>query len=227
MVDSFMTGLDPDIAARLREIGHPRRYASRSYIFYEGDAASSVFVVESGLLRIDRTTRSGRVALLELASKGDLIGELAIIDSAPRSATLSTVTPTAVLQIERQAFRALISEIRELQTAIMEQLVLRIRALSSQFLETATLDATARVAARLLRIVAIEQGLGRLPEHLSGEVDLKMLINQEELGQWAGLAREGVVKGLGTLKSLDLIETGRMRVKITDLDRLRTMFPGS
>ena len=63
------------------------------------------------------------------------------------------------------------------------------------------MDAPARIAARLVRLVEIEQTLGRLDQDARGVVDLKLPISQEELGQWAGLGREGAVKGLRTLRS--------------------------
>lgn len=82
------------------------------------------------------------------------------------------------------------------------------------------LDAPHRIATRLLRLVEIEQALARCKVQPDGSADLRLPISQEELGQWSGLSREGAVKGLGTLRSIGLIETGRKRVHITSLARL-------
>jgi len=106
---------------------------------------------------------------------------------------------------------------------VTQRLAQRIRALSTQFLETSTMDAPARIAARLVRLVEIEQTLGRLDPDAGGAIDLKLMISQEELGQWAGLGREGAVKGLRTLRSIGLIETGRMWVRINDMQALKAL----
>ena len=220
MAATFLSGLDVQTAEKIREAGVSRTYSARSYIFYEGDPGNGVFVVESGLLRIDRTTPNGRIVLLDLAIKGALIGELQVIDGEPRSATLSTVTDCVVRYIPAAVFRTMLRDEPEVQTAVMHRLARRLRELSTQFLETSTMDAPSRVAARLMRLIEIETTLKGSQLDSVGSVDLKLPISQEELGQWAGLSREGAVKGLGTLRSVVLLETGRKRVRITNVAEL-------
>lgn len=222
MAGTFFSGLDQAVVDKIRQAAVPRTYSARSYIFYEGDPGTGVFVVESGLLRIDRTTPRGRIVLLDLALKGALIGELSVIDGERRSATLSTVTECSIRHLPAETFRTMVRDDPAIQSAVMRRLARRLRELSTQFLETSAMDAPARIAARLVRLVDIEQTLGRLELNGNGTIDLKLPISQEELGQWAGLSREGAVKGLSTLRSIGLIETGRKRVVINDLDELQS-----
>lgn len=63
-------------------------------------------------------------------------------------------------------------------------------------------------------LIELAEAPTRLP------IDLNLPITQEELGQWAGLSREGVGKGLSELRSTGVIETGRRRVRILDLATL-------
>ena len=53
-----------------------------------------------------------------------------------------------------------------------------------------------------------------------GVIDLRLPISQEELAQWAGLSREGAVRGLSELRSAGVLETARKRVIIHDLPAL-------
>ena len=214
-----MGGLEPHLIRKIRDAGVLRSYPARSYIFYEGDPATGVLVVDSGLIRIDRARRTGRVMLLDLIMPGGLVGELGVIDDEPRSATMSTVTEAKVYHVPADAFRALMAEDDEIQDAVIKRLTRRLRSLSTQLLES-TMDAPHRIAARLLALIDIEETLGRLVVEDNGMIDLRLPISQEELGQWAGLSREGAVKGLKTLRSINVIETGRKRVKIHDRDRL-------
>lgn len=216
-----MASLDLESTDLVLAASVERSYPAGSYLYHHGDAGTGICIVDSGLLRIDRSSRTGRVTLLDLAIRGDVIGELAVLTDSPRSASLSTVTPVVVRHIATRRFRELMADVPALHAAITTRLAHRLQDLSMQFLETATLDASGRIAARLLRLVQIEQMLGRLPSDVSGSVDLKLPISQEELAQWSGLTREGAVKGISTLRSVGLIETGRMRVLITDLDALR------
>lgn len=221
MRGTFFQTLDPIVAERLRAAAGRRTYPSRSFIFHEGEPGNGVFMVESGLLRVDRTTPSGRVVLLDLAIAGSLIGDLSTIDGELRSASLSTVTTCVVHHLTADTFRAMMRDDEAIRTAVMCRLARRIRSLSTQYLETAAMDAPARVAAGLVRLVDIDRGLGQLDDEPNGSIDLRLPISQEELGQWTGLSREGAVKGLGTLRAIGLIETGRMRVHIHDLEELR------
>lgn len=215
------------IADRVRAAGTRRSYPARSFIFHEADESSGVLLIESGLARIDRTAMSGKVVLLDLASTGRVVGELGVIDDQPRSATISTITDVVAHHVPAARFREMLASDNPLQGAVLSSVAQRLRVLSTQFVETAIMDAPARIAARLVALVAIQQALGDDPIRPDGSADLKLPISQEELGQWSGLSREGAVKGLGTLKSIGLIETGRKRVLINDVARLAAQADGS
>lgn len=221
-VDVMSRGLLPDLTPRVRDrflaAGIQRRYPARSYLFHEFDEASSVFLVERGLLRVDHTTRSGRRVLLDLASRGEFIGDLAAIDHQPRSATVSTVDEAQVICVTGSDFRALLRDEPSLSSAVLVRVIRRFRSLSNQLVEATSLSASARVAARLVRLIEITEA-GPTD---GAPFDLKLPITQEELGQWAGLSREGTVKGMGELRREGFIETGRRRVRVLDLEGLRS-----
>ena len=179
-----------------------------------------VYMVERGLLRVDRLTRTGKVVLIELLSSGRLGGELAVTDNAPRSATITAITDASVVQVGADSFRAMLAADNRLQAAVLARIVRRLRALTQQFVETSVMDAPGRIAGRLVRLVDIEKSLGRHEVDEAGSIHLRLPINQEELGQWSGLSREGAVKGLATLRSVGIIETGRKRVVIHRYDDL-------
>lgn len=214
-----MTGplddLPPAVRDRVAAAGTVRRFPPRSYLFHEHDEPAAVYLVRSGILRVDRTTESGRQILLDLTTAGEFIGELAVIDDERRSATVCTVTEAEVLSIPRREFRRLLETEPALSYAILGRVVRRLRALTSQLVEATALTASARVAARLVRLV-------ELAERTSDECpfELPLPITQEELGQWAGLSREGTVKGMAELRHAGMIDTGRRKVQVLDLRAL-------
>ncbi len=211
------------IAERVRSAGTPRTYPSGSIIFHEGADSTNVYVLDAGLARIEHATPSGRVVLFDLATAGRIFGELGVIDRQPRSATLATITETQVHHVAAGEFRRMLSTDNELQAALLRVVTRRLREQSSQFVETSIMDAPSRVAARLARLVEIEQSLGRSRANADGSIDLKLPISQEELGQWSGLSREGTGKGLSALRALNIIETGRKRVSIKDVEQLTAL----
>ena len=110
-------------AERIRAAGHRRTYPARSFIFHEGDDSGGVLLIDQGLARIDRTSPSGRIVLLDLASEGRVLGELGVIDDSPRSATISTITDTVTHHVPAATFRQMLSEDSELQGAVLRSVV--------------------------------------------------------------------------------------------------------
>lgn len=209
----FLDEVPERVANKARTLASLRTYPARSFLFHAGERSDSVLIAHRGLLRVDRTNHEGRRVLLDLAVPGDLVGELGVIDDAPRSANISTIGEATAYVLSAEMFRALMHDEPLFHTAVLQRVVRRLRALSMQLVQTSTLDAPARMATRIVRLVEIQSGA---ETDLGQPIDLKLPITQEELGEWAGLSREGAVKGIATLRSVGLIETGRKRIRVLD-----------
>jgi predicted signal transduction protein with EAL and GGDEF domain len=72
-------------------------------LFREGDAPTSAFLIESGRLRITAMVR-GQQALLGDVDAGALVGEVAVLDDSPRTATATALEPTVLTAIDRNQF---------------------------------------------------------------------------------------------------------------------------
>jgi len=203
------------VIADLLGSGVRRRVAPRSVVFTEGDEPTAVYLLESGLVRIDRTLRTGRCVLLTLTLPGQVFGELALIDGAPHAATATSVSDSRIVRIPASAFVAALEASPALVMAVLRRVTANLRTLTDQFVEATSYGASARVAARLVSL------LDMADPSSSGPVELRLPITQEDLAQWAGLSREGVVKGLSELRSASILETGRRRITILDPLALR------
>jgi len=98
-----------------------RRHAvAGEVIIREGEPGDTFFLVQSGAAEVSRRGRN--VARL---GPGDFFGEVALITSEPRSATVRATEPTALLTLSRDAFEAILSEQRSVGDQIRE--IVRIR----------------------------------------------------------------------------------------------------
>ena len=70
-------------------------------LFHEHDPGSSAYLIESGMIRIIVGHDDGAMTLADLGP-GDLVGEMAMIDDAPRSATAIAVEESVLLVIDRE-----------------------------------------------------------------------------------------------------------------------------
>lgn len=117
-------------------------------LFHEGDPAGPMYVLLSGALRI---TVEGQV--VELASAGALVGEIALIDERPRSASVVAVVKSRVVPVGKKEFDLLVRERPQFARHVMKIMADRLRRMNAAYtgLSSAQRDAAAllRRAARL------------------------------------------------------------------------------
>jgi len=94
-------------------------------LFREGDAGDVMFVLLEGTAAIMVGTR-----VVETAAPGALLGEMAIIDSSPRSATVVASTSCRLARIDLRRFHFLVQQTPFFATHVMKVLVERVRKLS-------------------------------------------------------------------------------------------------
>jgi len=79
--------------------------AAGETLFLKGDAARSMYVVETGTIEILMFGRP-----LDRIGPGSILGEMALIDADARSAAALTSEPCTLIGIDRNAFNALVTE---------------------------------------------------------------------------------------------------------------------
>ncbi len=100
----------------------PQYFEAGAKIFASGDAGDCMYVVESGAIEI---ATFGTV--LDTIGAGDILGEMALIDGAPRSASATAKEQTKVVAIDKQAFRKMTQSNPDFALDIMARLVDRLR----------------------------------------------------------------------------------------------------
>ncbi len=99
--------------------------AAGARIFAEGEIGDALYVVVKGGVRIER-----HGATIAELGPGECVGELALLDDAPRSATVVAVAPTELLRIGRDDFLDTLSLYPGVARAILEVLARRLRGMS-------------------------------------------------------------------------------------------------
>lgn len=101
-------------------LGHSenQQVAAGTYLFYEGDGAESMYVLEQGSVVIERRWKQSLVELGKLTA-GDCIGEMALIDLLPRSASARAEVDCSVIEITLKALHELYKQELEQYAIIM------------------------------------------------------------------------------------------------------------
>jgi signal transduction histidine kinase len=123
----------PGELKHLREAARILTFASDQLIFNQGDPGDGIYFVKEGLVEISTTVSTGESKTLSMIAAGDLFGEMAVLDSAPRSATATADQPTTVYFISRPELMKLLNRMPHLAAALMRELSRRLRTFNDQY----------------------------------------------------------------------------------------------
>ena len=105
-----------------RATSETRNFKAGEIIFGEGDAGVEFFVVKAGSVAIRRGNRT-----LDVLGEGEIFGEMALIDSEPRSATVVAESDCVVVPVGEKQFLFMTSEAPYFALSVMRVLVQRLR----------------------------------------------------------------------------------------------------
>ncbi|MDB4956410.1 MAG: hypothetical protein JWO36_3979 [Myxococcales bacterium] len=122
--------LDADDLEELAAIVEERRIDAGRDLFREGDVGDAVYLIVKGTVRVfvGGTDHRPEKTLSEQGA-GACIGEMAVLDAAPRSATVRAIERTRALRVPGEGFKRVMSERPEMSEAIVAELVRRMRGL--------------------------------------------------------------------------------------------------
>ncbi len=193
-----------------------RRFRRGDVVFHKEDPGQSLFIVESGSVRVYVPSPQGVDLTLAVIGPSDFFGDLSLLDGSPRSASASVLTDTVLLSLERSDFSRLITSRPEAAVAVLAVVARRLRETDQMASDLAFLDVGSRLAHKLLELAA-SHGVQR-PDG----VLLDLSLTQEDLANMIGVTRESVNRNLGLLRRLGLVATAGRRLVIRDLEGLRT-----
>jgi CRP-like cAMP-binding protein len=198
----------------LLESGHLHRWERGDLLMRAGDPADSAIVILSGVVKIHKNAEAAEV-VLALRGPSDLLGEISAVGDAPRSASVTALGPVEGVVISVSALRAFLADHPRSALALLDLALARLAVSDTRRMEFATSESLARVTSRL---VELAERFGAPRDN--GEVEVELPITQEELASWSASSRESTARALHTLRSLGLIETGRLSLVVRDLDGL-------
>ena len=118
--------LSPEDLKLIAEIAREEWYPRNTVIFREGEDGNMMFIIVEGQLQVLRDV-NGTEQVLAQRGPGDFVGEMAIIESAPRSATLAAQTDVRGLAIDGETFKGILRERPDVSFAVLRSVSRRLR----------------------------------------------------------------------------------------------------
>ncbi len=109
-----------------------RRYARNTTIVEEGLPGDYMYVIREGRVKVTKLSDEGREKILNFLDEGGFFGEMALLDRAPRIASVKTLKPVRLLALSRTDFLNALRTSPDLAMAVIQELVRRLREVDEQ-----------------------------------------------------------------------------------------------
>ena len=216
---SFVQQL-PDLErAALLDAGTPLRFEDDEILLVQGDIGDFMYVLTSGLVKVIVAAESGAATTLAICSRGDLMGEFALLDNKPRTATARAAGPVTALKVGSSAFMAIAGRSPVVQMTVTRYVLEKLRASTER-------RAAERVWEAKERLAQVLYDLGR--KHADPDPDgmIRIPITQSELGELAGVAVSTAERVLKDLRKQGIVSTRYREITIRDMTYLDSIrFP--
>lgn len=196
-------GLDTNFIEQIAAHAVRQQFPKDSILVYEGEQPDALFIIVSGKAKVFVSDEDGRELTLYTLGAGDFFGELALIDGAPRSATVSTTEKSIMLKITGSDFERYLYERPEVTLNMIRELSRRVRGVNEHVRDLALLDVYGRVARTILRL-AKETDTGLVTDP----------ITQQDIANMVGASREMVSRVLTNLRNDNYISISEKRIHI-------------
>ena len=208
----FFQGLPKTVVEKAITHLVTRTHAANQVILLENDWGTSVYFLLSGWVKIRTYNLDGKEVTLNILGQGELFGEMAALDEAPRSTDVIALTPTLTGNMPAQDFVQLI-QTEPLAGIRLSQLMARRLRQVNRRLRLRESDSTSRVADTL---IFLAEGQG-IQDQTGTQIPN---LPHRELSSFSGLARETVTRVLTKLEKKGLILRNQHTLSILDLQAL-------
>ena len=189
-------------------------YSRGETIFRENDPSDRFLVVLDGLVKITKTTPSGRDVILHVLAAGDPIGAVAVYGEVPYPGSAVAIDDVACAQIETAELFRLLEKHPSLVRGLLKSLTRRLVELTSRLTELSGGHVEERLARVLLKLASdrgsVENGGTWIPLHLS----------RQELADLTGTTIETCIRIMSRWAKSGIVETRSDGFLLQDLEAL-------
>ena len=208
--------IDDDSLGKIESRCTAKIYRAGQTIIEEGDTAQFVYCLTAGRARAVTYAQSGKDVIYRDIPAGELFGEFAAIDGAPRSSNVEAVEDSTIVSMTPEVFWWVLEEHPDVMRAVMQNLSRQLRSLTSRVFEFSALAVKSRIQVEILRM-AMDQANGE------NQVSIKSPPTHAELASRLSTHREAVTRELNALARAGMLKIRRGELVVTDLQRLKDL----
>ncbi len=167
----LFSGLDDYAVERLLAMSEELTLKPGDYLMHEGEIGDSMYIVSEGKFQVRKKTGDAEVVLAE-RGPSEVIGEMAVVDQAPRSASVMALTNARVMRIDQEMFMALLDWSPSSARAILKTFGQRLRSTNATLQQREKMASLGTLAAGIAHelnnpAAAVKRGASQLREDLT------------------------------------------------------------
>ncbi|ABE38681.1 transcriptional regulator, Crp/Fnr family [Rhodopseudomonas palustris BisB5] len=210
----LFAGLTADELDAILQQARSIRVPKNANVFEQGEDAHSFFVLLHGHVRASKLTPAGEQVVVRYVSPGETLGVAMAIGLLNYPATATAVDDSIVLAWPTAAWPRLVEQYPSLATNTLRTVGARLQETHSRVVEISTQQVEQRVAHALLRL-AKQSG-----RKVANGVEIDFPISRQDIAQMTGTTLHTVSRLLSGWEQKGLIESGRQRIVLRNLDQL-------
>ncbi len=196
-----------------------KKFAAGEVVFYQGDAAHTLYVVQTGRFEVEVATPEAETLQLRIHVPGDHFGEIPLLDSRlTRTGTVRAIEPSSALLVNAEMFAELRLSDPGIDRALIASLCDLVVVLTQERSDHTFLPTDRRLAKRLLALTEIYSS----PQATDDE-HVSIPVTQEHFATAVGSTRPTINRMLGELAAKGVIERSRNRIVVIDRRQLKSL----
>jgi len=212
---AMFSGLTESELKFLAQRAVARRFSPGEIVFSEGQPCAGMYIVESGQVRIFKSSAGGREQVLNIEGPGSSVAELPVFDGGNYPASVSAVDEVTLLFVSKQDFQALCLAHPEVALKVLRVVGARLRKLVGIIEELSFSTVRHRLASFLVR-------QAKKGKRTAQGIEVMLPASNQELASQIGTVRELVSRNLSRLQAEGLIRMDGRSVTIPDVKALET-----
>ena len=196
----LLSDLPERLSSTLLANAKPVKLSADEVLFLSGDPGDGCYRLEEGLLKVSMDSPTGAERILAILGPGAIVGDMAMIDGRPRSASVSALRDCRLSFISRSVFETVAAKNPEIYKQLLSLLAARLRDTDQVVAAGSFLPVKGRVARALLDLAkAFGNDVG------GGRIVIRQKLSQSDVAAMAGIARENVSRILNEWMRLKLV----------------------
>lgn len=212
---TFFDGLREEEQQLLLSKGTEISVQKGTSLFLEGDEPNHIYLIQSGKVRLSKTSAEGKVLFFELKEKSDLVGELSLYNSLKVTFNAEVISDAIMIRYDRSTIEEICTENGDIAIAFMKWFSAHNNYILAQFRDLIFCGKTGALYSILIRL---SNSHGKVDK--DGIFINKKLTNQE-LANYVGATRESVSRMLKSLICENIISVDSKYITIHQIGYLQ------